>query len=336
MKREGKPATIYDVARQAGVSHQTVTRLLSGFEGIRPATRARVEEAIAALEYRPNQAARLLRTNRSNRIGALAHEMTKSGPSAVIQGASRRAHEAGYVLDIVIVDGYDDRSIHEALAVLERERVAGILVTAQTEQMRQIFLSIPMNAPMQVGSHVDDDEAGQHGLQRESGRLAARHLIELGHRRILVVAGARDWLSTQERLEGFEAVCQESGVETVVEYGDWSPESGYRIARGLDLDAGITAVFAQNDHMALGVIRALHERGCEAPRDLSVMGVDDIPEARFLTPPLTTIAIDFEAEGRFAIDWLVSRIESSTPPSRAQAPLPRLVVRDSTRPVQPA
>jgi DNA-binding LacI/PurR family transcriptional regulator len=335
MKREGKPATIYDVARQAGVSHQTVTRLLSGFEGIRPATRERVEEAIVALEYRPNQAARLLRTNRSNRIGALAHEMTKSGPSAVIQGASRRAHEAGYVLDIVIVDGYDDRSIRDALGVLERERVAGILVTAQTEQMRQMFLSIPIDAPMQVGSHVNE-EAGQHGLQRESGRLAARHLIELGHRRMLVVAGARDWLSTQERLEGFGSVCREHGAQIVVEYGDWSPESGYDIAHRLDLDAEMTAVFAQNDHMALGVIRALHERGCEVPRDLSVMGVDDIPEARFLTPPLTTVAIDFEAEGRFAIDWLVSRIESSTPPSRAQAPLPRLVVRDSTRPVQPA
>ncbi|MDN4642155.1 LacI family DNA-binding transcriptional regulator [Agreia sp. PsM10] len=330
MKSDSRPATIYDVARHAGVSHQTVTRLLSGFEGIRPATRARVEEAIQALEYRPNQAARLLRTNRSNRIGALAHEMTKSGPSAVIQGASRRAHEAGYVLDIVIVDGYDDRSIRDALGVLERERVAGILVTAQTEQMRQIFLSIPIKAPMQVGSHVDD-EAGRHGLQRDTGRIAARHLIELGHRRILVIAGARDWLSTQERLEGFESVCRDAGVETVIEYGDWSPESGYRIALDLDLESGITAVFAQNDHMALGAIRALHERGCEVPRDLSVVGVDDIPEARFLTPPLTTIAIDFEAEGRFAIDWLVSRIESTEPPKRERAPMPRLVTRESAR-----
>jgi DNA-binding LacI/PurR family transcriptional regulator len=332
MKRDGRPATIYDVARHAGVSHQTVTRLLSGFEGIRPTTRARVEEAIAALEYRPNQAARLLRTNRSNRIGALAHEMTKSGPSAVIQGASRRAHEVGYVLDIVIVDGYDDRSILDALGVLERERVAGILVTAQTEQMRQMFLSIPIDAPMQVGSHVDEED-GAHGLQRESGRLAARHLIELGHRRMLVVAGARDWLSTRERLEGFGSVCREHGAEIVVEYGDWSPESGYEIAHRLDLDAGITAVFAQNDHMALGVIRALHERGCEVPRDLSVVGVDDIPESRFLTPPLTTVKIDFESEGRFAIDWLVSRIESTASPTREQAPVPRLVIRESARPL---
>ena len=330
MNSDRRPATIYDVARQAGVSHQTVTRLLSGFEGIRPATRARVEEAIADLEYRPNRAARLLRTNRSNRIGALAQEMTKSGPSMVIKGASRRAHEVGYVLDIVMVDGYDDSSILDVLTTFQHDRVAGILATAQTEQMQQIFLSLPITVPMQMGSHVDDP-AGRHDIQTKTGQLAARHLAGLGHRRALVISGGRDWMSAQERLEGFQVEGLLSGIEVLVEYGDWTPESGYRIGRELDLDAGITAIFAENDHMALGAIRALHERGCEAPRDISIMGVDDILESRYLTPPLTTVAIDFEAEGRFAIDLLVSRVDGAERPGPERVPAPRLIKRESTR-----
>lgn len=327
-----RPATIYDVARAAGVSHQTVTRFLNGFEGIRPATRERVEHALAELDYRPNQAARLLRTKRSNRIGALAHEMTKNGPASVVRGASLQAHDRGYVLDIVILDGFDERSVLDALAVLEREHVAGIFAPAQTPRMRTAFESLPLTVPILIGSHIDSDAPEGHGFQIEAGRFAAEHLLSLGHRRMLTVTGPLEASAPRERLEGFMFEIAGHGASVEVVEGDWSPDSGYAAGVALAADAGYTAVFAQNDHMALGVIRALSERGIRVPDDVSVVGVDDIPESKFLTPPLTTVRLDFEAEGRFAMDWLISQIEGSTPPGRELIPQPQLIVRESTSP----
>lgn len=328
-----RPATIYDVARAAGVSHQTVSRYLRGFDGIRPVTAERVERALKTLGYKPNLAARLLRTRTSKRIGALAHEMSEMGPARIIQGAALGAREAGYVLDIVILDGLDDKSISDAIDLLTDQQVAGIFATAQTDQVKAILERHPLDIPKFIDSRIRSTTPdGRSSVINEIGaRLVAAHLVGLGHRRIAMVTGPREWLVSRDRIDGFETALAAYGLRPELQLeGDWSPASGYRAGMELPLDAGVTAIFAANDHMALGVIRALGERGLHVPDDVSVVGVDDIPEAEFLTPPLTTVKLDFEAEGRFAINWLIAEIEGRPTPT-PDPPVPTLVIRDSTR-----
>jgi DNA-binding LacI/PurR family transcriptional regulator len=327
-----KPATIYDVARAAGVSHQTVSRYLRGFDGIRPETRARVELALKSLDYKPNLAARFLRTRTSTRIGALAHEMSEMGPARIIQGASHGAREAGYVLDIVILDGFDEKSISDAIDLLTDQQVAGIFATAQTDRVKAVLERHQLNVPIFIDSRIQSTLNGGSGAISEiAARVAAGHLLELGHRRIAAVTGPLQWLVSRDRLDGFVSALASNGLrpEVVVE-GDWSPGSGYRAGMAMSFDEGITAVFAANDDMALGVLRALGERGIRVPEDVSLVGVDDIPEAEFLTPSLTTVRLDFEAEGRYAINWLIGEIEGRPSPT-PEPPVPTLIVRESTR-----
>lgn len=196
-----RPATVYDVARVAGVSAQTVSRLVKGYEGIRPETRERVEAAIAELGYRPNQAARLLRTRKSRRIGALVHEMFEFGPGQLLRGAALEAREAGYSLNIVGVDGYDEAAIAEALDGFEEEQVAGILAVTLTDELRRVVESRAFDVPIIVDpSDVQTDAP----TTSQSGAAAvAAHLLALGHRRIGFLGGPVSWEASQQRREWF-------------------------------------------------------------------------------------------------------------------------------------
>ena len=335
MSGTDRAATIYDVAKAAGVSHQTVSRYLRGFEGIRPSTQERVEQALVSLGYKPNLAARALRTSKSMLIGALAHEMAQLGPARTIQGASLGARQAGYLLDIVILDGFDDKSISDALDSLGDQNVAGIFAIAQTERVKAVLEHHAITAPMFIDSRLESTVDGHASpINDIAGQSVAEHLLALGHRHIAVVTGPPEWVVSRDRLAGFARVLAAAGLSpAIVAEGDWSPRSGYEAAMSLRLDDGITAIFAQNDHMALGVLRALGERGIRVPEDVSIVGFDDIPEAAFLTPALTTVRVDFEAEGRFAINWLIAEIEGRPVPD-LQPPLPSLIVRDSTAPAR--
>lgn len=330
MNGSGRKATIYDVAREAGVSHQTVSRFLAGFEGIRPQTRERVQQAIARLGYRPNSAARLLRTRRSNRIGVLAHEMGKSGPGLVIEGAHQAARDAGYVLDIVPIDGDDEDVITDAIGLLTEQQVIGIFATAQTDSVRIALERAAVAVPILLSDSArPEDGESQH---RRLGALAARHLLDLGHRRIGYLGGPGEWLAARGRSAGFrDEVLQAGGTVLALGDGDWSAESGYRIASTVDPER-ITAVGTANDAMAIGLVRRLYERGIDVPDQISVIGFDDLPEARYLVPALTTVAVDFTAEGREAVRRLITRIEgdavAAAPPSVSEA---ALIVRESTR-----
>ncbi|WP_165068319.1 LacI family DNA-binding transcriptional regulator [Marisediminicola senii] len=328
----GKPATIYDVARAAGVSHQTVSRYLRGYDGIRPQTRGRVEVAIKSLGYRPNLAARLLRSRTSTRIGALAHEMSEMGPARVVQGAYQAARRAGYVLDVVMLDGYDDKSISDAIDLLTEQQVAGIFATAQTDRVKAVLEQHPRNIPIFIDSRMLTTVDGRPSPNNEfAGRVAAEALLALGHRTMATVTGPMEWHVSRDRLDGFaDALAIHGLTPAAVLEGDWSPRSGYEAGMLLPIDTGITGVFAANDHMALGVIRALGERGIRVPHDMSVVGVDDIPEAAFLTPSLSTVRLDFEAEGHYAMNCLIAEIEGRSTPVE-DPPHPFLVERDSTR-----
>ncbi|MFJ4166918.1 LacI family DNA-binding transcriptional regulator [Microbacterium sp. NPDC089698] len=329
-----KAATIYDVARRAGVSHQTVTRYLQGFEGIRPSTRERVATALEELDYRPNSAARLLRTRQTNRIGVLADRIDESGPARILSGASQLAQERGYVLDIVVADGTSAASVAASLEMLTEHQVAGVLATAQTEIVFDALRAQKIPAPMLLESQFGLVE-GQPSLSEVAGRVAADFLLDLGHRDIGYVSGSHIWLASEGRLKGFESRVKERGGRLVwVREGNWSPSSGADAWRSLSADErDITAVAAANDSMAMGFISAAHDDGVAVPADLSVLGNDDMAEAAYFLPALSTLQMDFEGEGRFVLDTLIREIEGLPPRENLLLGEPKVVIRASTAPV---
>lgn len=326
-----KAPTIYDVARQAGVSHQTVSRYLRGFEGIRPETRVRVEAALAELDYRPNSAARLLRTQRSNRIGVLADRVDETGPARIMAGATRAARQRGYLLDVVVTDGLDPESIASAVAVVTEHQVAGILATAQTDLVVEHLKRAAISVPLVIDARLPVFPGGRP-WNEFAGRLAADHLLDLGHRRVGYVVGPPAWLAATGRFDGFRRRVEERGGELVwTREGDWSAASGYAAWQTLGPEErGVTAVAVCNDSMAIGLISAAHHDGVSVPEDLSVVGNDDIHEARYVLPALSTVAVDFEGEGRLLIETLIAGVERDEHPPAPAEP-PHLIPRDSTR-----
>lgn len=327
-----KPATIYDVARRAGVSHQTVTRYLRGFEGIRPETRERVAAALSELEYRPNAAARMLRSRRSNRIGVIADEFDTNGPARILAAASKAARAHGYVLDVVVTDGQSEGSVSSALETVTDHQVAGIFATAQTEMVLDELGRLAMSLPLVIGPQ-SLAEAGVENVNEIAGECAADHLLELGHRRIGYVAGPAKWLAAQSRANGFRRRVLERGGELVwVRHGDWSASSGFEAwSRLTESERSVTAVGVGNDSMAIGAMAAALQQGITTPTNLSVVGTDDIPEAGYLNPGLSTVALDFAGEGRWAIEALIAQIEGrEVAEASGRVNLPRVVVRAST------
>lgn len=324
-----RAATIYDVAKRAGVSHQTVSRYLTGFDGIRPETRARVEAALTELEYRPNAFARHLRSQRITRIGVLADRVDQTGPARIIAGATRAAQQRGYLLDVVVTDGLDLDSIEAALAVVLEYQVAGILALAQTdlviERLEQHGGSVLM-----LDSRLPVAPGGP-SMNAYAGRLAADHLLGLGHRRVGYVSGPMGWIAARERLAGFRSRMEEGGGELVwSREGDWTATSGATAWHTLGPDERrVTAVATGNDSTAIGLMSAAEDDGVRVPDDLSVIGNDDIDEARYLLPALSTITIDFEGEGRVLAERVIASVEGGDPPRPSEPP--RLTPRRSTR-----
>jgi DNA-binding LacI/PurR family transcriptional regulator len=325
-------ATIYDVARLAGVSHQTVSRLLQGYEGIRPATRERVQDALAQLDYRPNLAARSLATSRSHRIGALVYELLEVGPSKTIQGASDAARSAGYVLDIVTLDPRDASAVDQALGVMRQQDLAGIVAFAPMDLLGDRIQHADFAVPVLLETDVDETHSDVGTTISDSGLdQLVDHLVDLGHRNFFSVSGPLAWGASRRRAAAYEHALARHGLTSLgsVE-GNWSSASGYRAGLAIPLDLGITAVLAGNDQMALGVLRALSERGVAVPGDISVTGFDDIPESEFYQPPLTTVRVNYEQQGRALMNQLLSTIDPAHSVADAEREQPTLVARAST------
>ena len=337
-----KSATIYDVARAAGVSHQTVSRVLRGVGGIRPETRDKVQSALLELRYRPSVVARELASSRPSRIGVVGYETFESSTSKVLKGVNEVATEAGYVLDIVTVDPLGDvDEIVRRLDAINGSDVAGLLATSPTTRVRQAFERSVFTMPvfLDVTGDVDLRPGPFYGTSL-AAQLVMNHLVELGHTRIAHIAGPAGWDSASNREAVYHATLRQHGLSDFpVAHGDWSAASGYRAASALTSDAGaltsdagVTAVFVANDRMALGVIRALTERGIRVPHDVSVAGIDDIPEAAYFSPPLTTVHNEFAESGRVAARSLIGLIERPGEPL-PEYPVNALTVRESTAPV---
>jgi DNA-binding LacI/PurR family transcriptional regulator len=326
-----KPATIYDVAKRAGVSHQTVTRFLRGAEGVRAETGSRVEEALRELDYRPNAAARLLRSRQTNRIGVLTDRIVPNGPVRIINAASETAHERGYVLDVVVTDGTSSGSVASSLAALIDHQVAGILAAANTEvvveEIRRQDIRVPLVLSQDLNIRQHRSSTGE-----VAGHMAAQHLIELGHRRVGFLAGPDVWMASQDRARGFAAAFAEIGGEIAwLRNGDWTPASGHDTWDALTpSERAVSAVGVANDAMAIGLMAAAWESGRRLPEELSVIGMDDVPEARYLRPSLSTVALDFAQEGHELMRLLLDRIEGVERSEDAIAVEPHVVARLST------
>ncbi|MCS5718561.1 LacI family DNA-binding transcriptional regulator [Herbiconiux sp. CPCC 205763] len=322
-----RAASVFDVAKAAGVSHQTVSRVLNGHPSVRPATRQKVLDAMRALSYRPNLAARALVTSRSRIIGILSTSSGEYGPASGISAVEAAARSRGYSVTIANADGLDQASIDEAINHLVDLSAEGLVVIAPQLQVLASLSDRSFSVPfvtLQTLATVGTSELALD--QVEGARIATAHLAELGHRRIGHVAGPADWIDATSRLAGFTAELDDRALPTdLVSAGDWSASSGY--SAGQDLIArGATAIFSSNDQMALGVLHAASDAGVDVPRQLSVVGFDDTPEAAHYLPPLTTVRQDFAEAGRRCVALLLG--EQPAPPSA----LPMLVTRASTAP----
>lgn len=319
--------SMHDVATRAGVSHQTVSRVLNGFAGVRPQTKADVLAAIEELGYRRNNAARSLVLGRSQAIGVLVPNTPNFGPTASLYAVERAIREAGFQA-LVTVTPEDKESVTGGLDFLFNHAIEALVVLAAVGNVLDVIDAYDIHVP--VAYLLTGDERAPWSVsvdQRNGVALAISHLVEHGHTWIQHVAGPE--LSTEARLrvEAVEVELAKHGLRPLPTlYGDWTARSGFELAQQLDPSA--TAIFCGNDQMAMGLIRALADSGRRVPDDVSLIGFDDIPESAFMLPPLTTVRQDFPAVGRLAVDLLVAALHGHELPDTTPLPA-ELIVRAS-------
>jgi DNA-binding LacI/PurR family transcriptional regulator len=328
-----RPANMGDVARLAGVSHQTVSRVLNEAVNVSPATRKRVLSAMKKLDYRPNPAAKSLVTGHSRSLGVVSFNTTLFGPASTLAGIEQAAREVRYAVTMASLEAVDRRSVVDAIERLRDQRVAGIAVVAPTVATFEALQSVPTRTPLVA---VEGDPYLDIPVVAVDQLLGARevtqHLLELGHRDIWHVRGPENWLEATGRLHGWQEALKEAGITPprTIPAGDWSPASGYRAGLALAEKKDVGAIFVANDQMAIGVLRALDEAGRRVPGDVSVVGFDDIPEAAYLTPPLTTVRQPFDEVGRRCVRLLLDQIEAGERIQRREIVRPQLIVRQSS------
>jgi DNA-binding LacI/PurR family transcriptional regulator len=333
----GRAPVMADVARRAGVSHQTVSRVLNDHPNVREETRERVLQAIEQLKYRRNSSARALVTRRTQTLGVVAFDTTLYGPASTLFGIEQAAREAGYFVSIVSLKTITKNSVADAIGYLIDHSVDGLIIIAPQRTAVDALDVLPADLPIVV---VEGGQAPDLPVvcvdQAEGAAAMTQHLLDLGHETVWHIAGPTDWLEAEGRMTAWRATLERAGARVPdVLYGDWSPRSGYDAGRQLaeQKAAGedITAVFVANDQMALGLLRAFREAGIDVPGEISVAGFDDIPESEYFAPPLTTVRQDFGAVGRSSIGVLLDRIENGPglPPQRIVVPATQ-VIRAST------
>ncbi|MEV6273427.1 LacI family DNA-binding transcriptional regulator [Kribbella sp. NPDC051936] len=320
-----------DVAAAAGVSHQTVSRVLNGSELVKDQTRARVLAAIAELGYRRNNAARLLVTNRSHRVGMISAHLMLHGPSMIAVSVQDAGHKAGYDVSLVAVEDFSAQSLREAVDRLLDEAVEAVVVAVAHREAREQVSSLEVPVPLIMVQGVSDGQRMAVGIDQEAGaRMAVEHLLDLGHRHVAHVTGPLEWVEAGQRREGWQRAHEDRHVLPGPELaGDWLPRSGYEAGVRIAEDPDVTAVFVANDGMAMGLLYALHERGRDVPGEISVVGFDNVPEAPYLWPALTTVNQEFSLLGRRAVELTLRALDGEAGPS-IQLIRPELIVRDST------
>lgn len=340
-----RTASIRDVARAADVSYQTVSRVLNGHPSIRPETKQRVLDAMAELRYRPNQAARALVTSRSRTLGVILGSRGEYGPTSSLAAVEDAARTHGYWVNSAYLADTRPETIRAAVEHLRRQSVEGIIVHAPQVRVFDVLAELDVDIPY-LGLHAADRGVAEIADDQVRGaRLATEHLIGLGHVEILHVAGPQDWIEAESRMRGYLHALSDADLPTRPPIlGDWTADFGYRAAVELSHRLDFTAVFAANDAMAFGLLHGFRDVGVDLPRQMSVVGFDDIPLASHAAPPLTTVHQHFAGLGERAVRALLRAIDSTattTTDSPGAAELaggehvdltPELVVRNSTAP----
>jgi DNA-binding LacI/PurR family transcriptional regulator len=325
--------TIRDVAAHAGVSHQTVSRVMNGTDYVTPETTARVRQAIADLDYQPNAIARSMARGRTGLLGCIAPNLTDYTFASIIDGADTEMRRHGYfLLSASAGDGATFATLIDEL--VNGRRVEGLIVINPYADERHTHL--PTDFPIVfAGARPREDLTYSVALDDvAAARQATQHLLDLGHRRLAHITGPLAEDCSQDRREGFYQALQAANLapDPALEVeGNWSAHSGYQALQQLAQHGPLpTAIFAQNDQMAAGVLRAARDLGLTLPDQLSVIGVDDIPMAAYFSPPLTTMRQDFQAIGHEAARLLLGAIEKPDAPQQQLLISANLVLRRST------
>ncbi len=325
------PAMI-DVARHAGVSAQTVSRVSNGLGNVEESTREKVLNSMRALGYRPNGAARALKYGRFQTIGVILFTLETLGNVRTLDAIVLEAAKADYSVTLIPVPDPTLGAVSGAYRRLTEQAVDGVIIIFEASLLDRMEISLPPGLPVVV---IDSNAGSGYTVvdtdQAQGARIATEHLLNLGHPNVWHIAGPPTSFSAAHRAEAWRATLRDAGLTPPeVQFGDWSISSGYAAGRTLALRDDVTAIFAANDQMALGAMRALHEHGRKIPEDVSVVGFDDMEEATAFWPPLTSVRQSFRSVGRRAMEELLAQIadEKSTPETIL---IPtELVIRDST------
>lgn len=313
------------VAALAGVSTQTVSRVANDSPRVDPATRERVEQAMGELGYRPNRAARALRTGRTQTLGLVAQTLSTVGNARMLQAVAEAAASRGYALTIftlgadgdiaAVFDRLHDQGVDGAIVLNEATALAR---HASSGGLRLVVIDSPPDDRFSV---VSTDHA-------VGARAATERLLHAGHRVVHHLSGPGDSFAAAERERGWRAALEAAGVEAPpIVRGDWSAASGYEQTRRMLRNGAVTALFAANDQMALGALRAIDDAGRRVPQDVAVIGFDDVVDAAQFRPPLTTVRQDFDALGERAVQQLIALIEGA--PVQDLRLAPELIARES-------
>lgn len=322
--RRARPS-IYDVAELAGVSHQTVSRVLNGRSNVREATRERVLHAMEEIHYMPSPVARALATNRSRRIGVIVELPMYHGPNSTLWGVDEASRQAGYtVASIADTQRSDFTDMYGQLRAQDIDALCVISPRYTRSDLQDV--DIPM---ILVEAEPEPNMLTAAVDQYAGALLAVDHLLELGHKSIVHVAGFQDWADGRVRARAYADRMAEVGLTPYVVVGDWTADFGYKLGYREDFPAQATAIFAGNDQMALGLLHGLNSRGIRVPEDISIVGFDDIPEAKHFIPPLTTVRQDFRALGNLAVTALIQKLEG-VKAVETEMIAPELIVREST------
>lgn len=329
-------SSMLDVAVAAGVSPKTVSRVVNGEPHVSDRVRARVEAAIAELDFRPNAAARALASRRSSRVGMITLGGALFGPASILDGVEAAVRSAGYFLSVTRTSRNTLEELNDALDVLIAQGVDGVIISEPGIRDTEVA-RVGRAAPLLWFDSPGDNHAAEDIVvgADESGasRRATEYLLSLGHETVWHIGGPPGWSSSARRSGGWRAALEGAGayVPPMVA-GDWSARSGFEAGLALLEHGPLTAVFTANDEMAVGAIHAFESRGLRVPADVSVIGFDDDPVAAYLHAPLTTVRQPFDEMTRIGMEKLIQVMEGEVV-EHAQTSVPAtLIVRQSSGP----
>ena len=326
-----RPPSMIDVAKNVGVSHQTVSRVINDDKNVSEKTRSLVLKSIEDLGYRPNSAARALVTGSTSSVGIIGYNTKLFGPASTMHALQTKARDLGYDAHVISLEILTQESIIEAINEQSLSGVGGVIINVpyisefSIEEINRInipkvFVEGPANNNLQT---VNIDQVF-------GARKAVQYLIDNGHRNIAHISGPRNWFETEQRVLGWESALAKNKLSaSVLIEGDWSPKSGYNAAREIIEEGSSTAIFCGNDQMAFGVYKAAYDSNLEIGKDLSVVGFDGLPESEFFRPGLTTIFQDFDEMGKACLNMLHDILSKNVIQKNNILISPRLIIRES-------